>query len=157
VGTLDGANVEIVEEVGADNAFLFGLKAAEVQRMRQTGAYQPRELYDRESRVKRVTDVFLSNVFCAAEPDLFAWIFHTLLDPNDVHFHLADLPAYLDAHARVAEAFLDRRRWARMSMLNFARIGKFSSDRTVAEYAREIWEIEPVAPIRFTSTTAWSR
>ena len=143
LGTQDGANIEIREEVGEDNVFLFGLSAAEVKRMRQDGSYRPRDYYDRDVRVKRVADAFLSKAFCPDEPDLFGWIFRAILDPNDEHFHLADLPAYLEAHERAAEAFRDRQRWARMAILNVARIGKFSSDRTVAEYARDIWNITP--------------
>ena len=142
IGTLDGANIEILEEVGAENIFIFGLKAAEVRSMAQQGRYHPHDWYDRDPRVRRVADAFRSNLFCLAEPGLFAWIFHDILDGSDPYFHLADLPEYLDAHARAAEGYRDRRRWTRMSILNVARIGKFSSDRTMAGYARDIWNIE---------------
>jgi len=148
IGTLDGANIEILEEVGADNIFIFGLKAEEIQAMRRNGSYQPRGCYDQDSRVRRVADSFASRRFCPSEPDLFAWIYQTILGPGDEHFHLADLPAYLGAHHQAADAFRDRHRWARMSILNVARIGKFSSDRTIAEYARDIWNIESGSPHR---------
>jgi glycogen phosphorylase len=143
IGTLDGANIEILEEVGHENIFIFGLKTAEVQSLRQRRAYQPWRSYDGDARVKRVVDAFRSNLFSPAEPELFAWIFQILLDPNDAYFHLADLPAYLGAHEQAGIAFRDRERWARMSVLNVARMGQFSIDRTVAEYARDIWNIKP--------------
>jgi starch phosphorylase len=94
--------------------------------------------------VKRVVETFHSNLFCPAEPGLFAWIYDTLLDENDEYFHLADLPAYLEAQAQAGEAFDDRTDWTRRTILNVARIGKFSSDRTVREYARDIWDIKQV-------------
>ncbi len=141
IGTFDGANIEILEEVGHENIFLFGLKAAELQAMRQQKSYCPQDYYDRYPRLKRVTDTFLSHLFCPQEPDLFAWIFRSLLDESDEHFHLADLPAYLAAQEEVAETFRDRDRWAHMAILNVARIGRFSSDRTVTQYANDIWGI----------------
>ncbi len=144
VGTLDGANVEMQDEIGEDNLFLFGLKASEVAGMRRDGSYRPEEYYDHHVRVKRVTDVFKLNTFCPEEPGLFTWIFRTITDPADEHLHLADLQAYLEAHERAGEAFRDRERWARMCILNVARMGRFSSDRTVGEYAREIWNITPL-------------
>ncbi|MBZ5615866.1 MAG: glycogen/starch/alpha-glucan phosphorylase [Acidobacteriia bacterium] len=141
IGTFDGANIEILEEVGQENIFLFGLKAAELQAMRQQSSYRPQDYYDRDPRLKRVMDAFLSRLFCPQEPDLFAWIFRSLLDESDEHFHLADLPAYLAAQEEAAETFRDRDRWARMAILNVARIGRFSSDRTVTQYANDIWGI----------------
>ena len=144
IGTLDGANIEILEEVGAENIFIFGLNAREVQAMREQRSYRPRDDYDRDPRVKRVADACRSNLFCRDEPDLFAHIHQTILDGNDEYFHLADLPAYLKAQEKAGAAFNDRAAWARMAILNVARIGKFSSDRTVAEYARDIWDIKGV-------------
>ncbi len=144
IGTLDGANIEILEEVDAENIFIFGLRASEVQAMREQRSYRPRDNYDRDPRVRRVADAFRSNLFCPDDPGLFAHIHQTILDGNDEHFHLADLPAYLEAHEEAAAAFNDRAAWARMAVLNVARIGIFSSDRTVQEYARDIWHIEAV-------------
>ena len=100
IGTLDGANIEIREEVGAENMFIFGLKAAEVRAMREQKSYRPWEYYARDPRVKRVVDSFSSNLFCPQEPDLFAWIFASILDANDEHFHLADLTPYIDAQEK---------------------------------------------------------
>jgi starch phosphorylase len=142
IGTMDGANIEILEEVGKDNIFIFGLTSGEVLAMRERGSYRPQDIYDSDPRIARVADAFSSNLFCMNEPGLFSWIFQSILDAKDEHFHLADLPAYIGAQETASEAFCDRDKWARMSILNVARIGKFSSDRTVQEYARDIWKIE---------------
>jgi starch phosphorylase len=139
MGTLDGANIEILEEVGEGQMFIFGLKAAEVRSIREQKSYRPWEYYARHPRVKRVVDSFSSNLFCPHEPDLFVWIFASVLDGNDEHLHLADFTPYVEVQEKAGNAFRDRDRWTRMSILNVARMGKFSSDRTVAEYAREIW------------------
>ena len=142
IGTLDGANIEMLEEVGADNMFIFGLKTAELRAMREQKSYRPWEYYARNPRAKRVVDSFASNMFCSQEPDLFAWIFASVLDADDVYFHLADFIPYVEAQERAGRGFRDRNLWARMAILNVARMGKFSSDRTVAEYSREIWGVE---------------
>jgi starch phosphorylase len=141
IGTMDGANIEIFDEAGPENMFIFGLKVDEVRALRREKSYRPWEYYQQDVRVKRVADAFRSSLFCPQEPDLFAWIFRMLLDAGDDHFHLADLPAYLEAHQQAGEAYCDRTRWVGMSIRNVARMGKFSSDRTVAEYARDIWGI----------------
>jgi starch phosphorylase len=142
IGTLDGANIEILEEVGEDNMFIFGLKVAEIRAMREQKSYRPWEYCARNPRVKRVVASFSSNLFCPHEPDLFAWISSSVLDSNDEHFHLADFTPYVEAQEKAGGAFRDRNRWARMAILNVARMGKFSSDRTVTEYAREIWGVK---------------
>jgi starch phosphorylase len=144
IGTLDGANIEILEEVGAENIFIFGLKVGEVQAMREQRSYHPWDYCERDRCVKRVAEAFRSNLFCPREPDLFAWIYRTVLDEHDEYFHLADLPPYLEAQEKVGAAFNDPAGWARMAIMNTARIGKFSSDRTVGEYARDIWGIKKV-------------
>ncbi|MBI4525408.1 MAG: glycogen/starch/alpha-glucan phosphorylase [Deltaproteobacteria bacterium] len=144
IGTLDGANIEILQEVGADNIFIFGLRIDEVQRMRGHRSYCPWDYYNRNPRVKRVVDAFRSNLFCPHEPDLFSWIYQYLLDEKDEYFHLADLAAYLETQEISGKTFNDRAGWTRMALINIARIGKFSSDRTVKEYARDIWDIKSV-------------
>ena len=144
IGTLDGANVEILEQVGPENMFIFGLQAAELRAMRDAGSYQPRELYDQDAGVRRLVDSFASRRFCPDEPGLFTWACQTVLDSGDRHFHLADLPTYLEAHEKAAAAFNDRGRWTGMAIRNVARIGRFSSDRTVKDYAREIWDLKSV-------------
>ena len=144
IGTLDGANVEIRDAVGAENVFLFGLTADRIQTLRANAGYRPRELYDRDARLKRVIDAFESNLFSPKEPGLFHWIVDSLLDHGDAYFHLADLPAYIDAQHQVDDTFRQPATWASTAILNVARIGRFSSDRTVAEYARDIWGIAGV-------------
>ncbi|HZO90970.1 MAG TPA: glycogen/starch/alpha-glucan phosphorylase [Chthonomonadaceae bacterium] len=144
IGTLDGANIEIQEEVGAENIFIFGLKAEEIQQMREQGTYHPWEHYERSPALRRVLDALNENVFCPREPGLFGWIYQVLLYGGDPYFHLADMPSYSEAQARAGQAFTDPASWARKAILNVARTGKFSSDRTVAEYARDIWDVKSI-------------
>jgi starch phosphorylase len=141
IGTLDGASVEILEAVGPENIFIFGLTADQIQARRANGSYRPRELYERDPRLRRIVDAVGSNLFSPKEPGLFHRIVESLLDGGDTYFHLADLPAYLDAQRRVDEAFRQPSAWGSKAILNVARIGRFSSDRTVAEYASGIWGI----------------
>jgi len=144
IGTLDGANVELLAEVGAENIFIFGLTTDDIQRLRAGGSYRPRDLCAHNSHVKRIFDAFDSDRLCPDEPGLLRWINESVLDRGDVYFHVADLPAYIDLQHRVAEEFGRPAAWAAKAILNVARIGRFSSDRTVAEYAREIWRINRV-------------
>lgn len=144
IGTLDGANIEILEEVGEENIFIFGLQAHDIQTMRLRGSYHPRECYARHPALKRVIDVLSSDLFCREEPHLFQWIYAALVEQGDEYFHLADLPSYIDAQERVGAAFANRLGWATKAILNVARIGKFSSDRTIREYAGDIWRLESV-------------
>ncbi|MGH1363408.1 MAG: glycogen/starch/alpha-glucan phosphorylase [Calditrichia bacterium] len=144
IGTLDGANVEIREEVGEDNIFIFGLKAHEIIDLEKAQSYSPREIYDRSNKVRRVVDSFRSGLFCSDEPGLFDWITDKLLSPNDSYFHLADFESYIAAQESVSIEFQDRSVWARKAILNVARIGKFSSDRTIEEYAKDIWDVKAV-------------
>jgi starch phosphorylase len=144
MGTLDGANIEIMEEVGADNIFIFGLKAQDVQALRARGAYQPAEYYARSPLIRRVVDTFRTDVFCPQEPGLFGWIYQRLLEPGEQYFHLADLESYTAAQEKAGQTYTDGSAWARKAILNVARMEKFSSDRTIAEYARDIWGIRPV-------------
>jgi glucan phosphorylase len=144
IGTLDGANIEIMEEVGKDNIFIFGLKAEDIEAMRNQRSYNPWDYYHRNPFLERVMNSFNSNLFCPEEPDLFSSIYQSLLDHGDEYFHLADLQSYIEAQDKVGEEFKRPAVWARKAILNVARIGKFSSDRTIREYAREIWNIESV-------------
>ena len=143
IGTLDGANIEIKEEVGDDNIFIFGLRAEEIEMMREMRSYNPREYYDGNASVRRVLDALQSNRFCTDEPGLFTWIFDSLVG-QDEYFHLADLPSYINMQEMVTREFQQPGLWARKAIINVARIGQFSSDRTVLEYARDIWEIETI-------------
>jgi starch phosphorylase len=144
IGTLDGANIEIREEVGDENIFIFGLRAEEIQQMRNQGSYNPRAHYENNPYLKRVMDTFQSDLFCMDEPGLFGWIFNSIIEQGDEYFHLADLPSYIDAQQMAAREFRKKSIWTRKAILNVARIGKFSSDRTVSEYARDIWGIQPI-------------
>ena len=144
IATLDGANIEILDDVGGDNMFVFGLEVADLHAMHGKRSYRPRDLYDHDPRVKRMAQAFTSGLFSPEEPGLFSWVLQTILNPNDEYFHLADLPTYLAAHRNAAEAFKDPGRWMRTAILNVARIGRFSSDRAVLEYARDIWDLKQV-------------
>jgi starch phosphorylase len=141
IGTLDGANIEIMQEVGGDNIFIFGLTADEIQTMRERQLYNPWDYYRVDARVRRVMDSFKSDLFCPGEPGLFAWIYQSIMVGGDEYFHLADLPGYIEAQVRAGEEFRHPTVWSRKAILNIARIGKFSSDRTISEYARAIWNI----------------
>jgi glycogen phosphorylase len=144
IGTLDGANIEIMQEVGEENIFTFGLQAHEIHTLRAQGAYEPREYYMRYPALKRVLDALASNCFCRQEPDLFRWIYHALLDQGDRYFHLADLPSYIAVQAQVGAEFSNPARWACKAILNVARVGIFSSDRTIRQYAKDIWQIASI-------------
>jgi starch phosphorylase len=144
IGTPDGANIEIRDAVGPENMFIFGMTADQVQALRANGRYHPRDAYQRDPRVKRILDAFDSTLFSPTDPGLFHWIVDSILEHADPYFHVADLPAYLDAQHRVDDTFQEPDTWISKAILNVARIGRFSSDRTVGEYARDIWGIEPV-------------
>jgi len=139
IGTLDGANIEILEEVGNDNIYIFGLKAEDILAMRHHSRYRPEEYYFHSERVKRVMDAIKGEMFCPGEPGLFEWIFNALVHEGDYYFHLADFDAYVEAQSLAAGDFSQPVLWSRKAILNVARIGKFSSDRTIREYAQDIW------------------
>jgi glycogen phosphorylase len=143
IGTLDGANVEIEEEVGSDNIFIFGLKVEEVVAMQSQG-YNPWDYYYRDPDLRSVIDWLSSDVFTPGEVDAFMPIRRSLLDHGDPYMVLADFAAYCDAQNRADRAFKDQDLWARMAILNTARVGKFSSDRTISEYCKDIWKIQAV-------------
>lgn len=142
IGTLDGANIEIREEVGADNFFLFGLTADEVERTK-AGGYNPRAIYDSNPRLRQVLDSMVSGSFSRGDADLFRPVFDNLLSRDD-YLLLADYQAYVDCQERVGRAYRDQELWTRMSILNVARIGKFSSDRSIREYCEKVWDAKPL-------------
>ncbi len=144
IGTLDGANIEIMEEVGEENIFIFGHTAEQIREMRHQGTYDPHALYRENEWIRRVMDTFTTDLFCPHEPGLFRWIMDSLVYHGDYYFHLADFPSYIETQERVAQEYLQPDLWTRKAILNVARIGKFSSDRTVMEYAQDIWDIKPV-------------
>ena len=140
IGTLDGANIEIMEEVGRENIFIFGLNAGEVAALKQRG-YNPREYYQGNQDLKLALDMISGGAFSPSSPDLFRPIVDSLLDQGDRYMVLADYASYISCQDEVDNLFLDGEEWARRTVLNTAGIGKFSSDRTIAEYAAEIWDV----------------
>jgi starch phosphorylase len=139
VGTYDGANIEIREKVGEDNFFLFGLKENEIQEMRPN--YNPRKLYEESEYIKRILNAINSNLFCEKDsPTLFKPIFDELLN-RDYFFVLADLEAFNKAMKEAEKAYNDKQDWAKKAIYNVARVGYFSSDRAISEYAQKIWHI----------------
>ena len=141
VGTWDGANIEIAEEAGEENVFLFGLTAEQVLHTR--GWYSPRWHYENEPETRAALDMIFNNHFSREEPGIFEPIREALLTRGDYYLHLADLSAYVETQGRIADLWRDRRGWARKAVHNIARSGKFSSDRTIREYADEIWNVQP--------------
>ena len=141
LGTRDGATIEMAEEAGEENFFLFGLTAEQVAASR--GSYNPQWHYDNEPETRAVLNLIFSDHFSRYEPGVFTPIRDALLTHGDFYMHLADLGSYLDADQRVRELYADPHAWARKAILNVAGSGKFSSDRTIAEYSADIWKVEP--------------
>ena len=144
VATWDGANIEIAEEAGAENIYIFGLRAEQIEQMQRDDLYHSREYYDRDPRIKRVLDCFLNDRFSPSEPGLFRWIFDELINRGDRFFHIADLPQYIEINHKIDSDFQDSVKWRRMSILNTARSHKFSSDRTIGEYSADIWKLKRI-------------
>ena len=145
IGTLDGANIEIREEVGEDNFFLFGLNAAEVERTRRS--YDPNAMIASDPDLKQVMHLLEVGHFNQFEPGLFDPIIRSLRSPHDPWVTIADFRSYVEAQQRAAAAYRDRELWTTMSILNAASSGRFSTDRTMREYNEDIWQLEAVAPI----------
>ena len=142
LGTFDGANVEINQEVGDENMFLFGMRTADVATLRPT--YRSVDYAKKDPEIALALDMIRRNVFSLLKPGLFDPILRSLLEYNDYYMLLADLRSYSDAQDRVDAAYRDPARWNRMSLINIARSGRFSSDRAVMEYADKIWNVKPV-------------
>jgi len=142
IGTLDGANVEILDEVGEDNFFLFGMKVEEVQEHRHH--YDPAKVLEVDQDLHRVMELLKSGHFNQFEGGIFDDIIASLMDPGDPWVTLADFRSYVEAQERAEAAFVERERWLRMSIINCARSGRFSTDRTMQEYNRDIWKLEPI-------------
>ena len=141
IGTRDGATIEMAQEAGEQNFFLFGLTAEQVADSR--GWYNPHWHYDHEPETRAALDLISSNYFSPHEPGIFGPLYDTLLTHGDFYMHLADLKSYLEADQRLCELYADSDSWVRKAILNVAGSGKFSSDRTIAEYANQIWEVKP--------------
>jgi starch phosphorylase len=142
IGTLDGANIEIRECVGPENFFSFGLTTEEVRR-RKTEGYRPRALYEENAELRAALDALGSGAFSGGDAGLFQALVGSLLD-RDEFMVAADYPLYVACQERVSQVWRDPEAWTRMSILNVARMGTFSSDRAVREYCRDIWHVEPV-------------
>jgi starch phosphorylase len=143
IGTMDGANIEMCEEVGQENIYIFGCRAEEIACMRNT-FYSPWEYYHQYPEIRRVMDAIKSNRFCPDEPGLFGWLFDRILNEGDRYFHLADFISYLQVQKEVERDYVQPDLWNRKAILNVSRMGHFSSDRSVTEYARDIWGINIV-------------
>ena len=154
LGTMDGANVEIVEEAGLENEFIFGLSAAEVEEFQRNGQYNPFDDYNKVEGLKKVVDQLGDGTFDDDHKGIFRELQTSLLygvdgSRPDVYFLLRDFDSYREAQTRIDNAYKNKRDWARKALINIANAGKFSSDRTIMEYAREIWNIEPTEVIDF--------
>jgi starch phosphorylase len=142
IGTLDGANIEIRDAVGHENFFLFGLNAEQVAELKPH--YRPRDVYDANVTIREVLDFVASGALANRDRGLFAPLVDNLRD-SDPFLVLADFQSYLDAQARVSDLWLNPKAWTRQSILNVARMGKFSSDRSIRDYARTIWHLDPAS------------
>jgi starch phosphorylase len=143
IGTLDGANIEIRDAVGPENFFLFGHTEDEVVAMREKG-YNPMSVCESSLELKKALDMIATGFFSPEAPDLFRPIVDSLLSHGDYYMVLADYEDYMKAQAEVDTAYGDQERWTRMSILNTASMGRFSSDRSIMEYARDIWKVSPL-------------
>ena len=149
LGTMDGANVEIVQEVGEENAFIFGLSSEEVINYEKNGGYNPQDIYFNDWELKRVVDQLMDGTYSHGDHNMYINLYNSLLntqctDRADMYFILKDFRSYAEAQKRVEEAYRDQQRWSRMAMMQTACSGKFSSDRTIEEYVRDIWHLEKV-------------
>ena len=148
LGTMDGANVEIVDEVGKENAFIFGLSADEVINYENNGGYDPRVIYNTDDEIRQVLTELVNGTF-SADTELFRDLYNSLLNQNggeraDQYFILADFRSYAAAQKKVEEAYKDEKGWAKKALLNTACSGKFTSDRTIQEYVDDIWHLDKV-------------
>jgi len=143
IGTLDGANVEIMEEVGEENIYIFGHKTEEIEELKKNGNYNPRAIYENNSDIKRVVDLIETGFFALGNKPLFMPIVDYLLNEGDRYFVLADFDDYVRTHKKISEEFRNKDIWVKKAILNCVRMGKFSSDRTIKEYANDIWKVVP--------------
>jgi starch phosphorylase len=143
LGTMDGANVEIVEEVGKDNAVIFGLSAQEVIEFEHNHEYDPKTVYNSDMRVKKVVDQLVDGTYTQEDPNLFRELYDSLLN-EDQYFILKDFAAYAEAQKKIDEKYRDQHEWVRSSLINIAKSGKFSSDRTIQEYVDDLWHLDKV-------------
>jgi starch phosphorylase len=145
IGTLDGANIEIREQVGEDNIFIFGLNAEQAAKLRRDG-YDPRYYYNANPELKQVLDMIASGFFSSDSPDRFKPIIDSLMNEGDRYLLLADYESYVACQEHIDELYKNKHEWIRRAILNVAMMGKFSSDRVVREYAEKVWNVRPVPP-----------
>ena len=143
LGTMDGANVEIVEEVGSEHAFIFGLSSDEVINYEQHGGYNPMDIFNSDMDVRKVLMQLINGYYSPQDPDRFREIYDSLLK-QDQYFILKDFRSYAEARKKVEEAYRDEAGWAESAILNVSNVGKFSSDRTIQEYVDDIWKLDKV-------------
>ena len=149
LGTMDGANVEIVEEVGAENAFIFGMSSDEVISYENNGGYDPMEIFNSDMDIRRVLMQLINGFYSPQNPELFRPIYNSLLTKEetgvaDRYFILKDFRSYAEAQKKVEEAYRNEEGWAKSAILNVANVGKFTSDRTIEEYVDDIWHLQKV-------------
>ncbi len=149
IGTMDGANVEMVEEMGKENAFIFGMSAQEVIEHEQKRDYNPMDIFNSDQDIRKVLMQLINGFYSAEDSELFRDLYNSLLNTQctqyaDTYFVLKDFRSYAEAQQRVQEAYVDQERWARMAMMNVANVGKFSSDRTIQEYVDDIWHLDKI-------------
>jgi starch phosphorylase len=145
IGTLDGANIEILRDVGRENMFVFGLTSEQIDDLKRRGAYRPRDLYEHRPVIRRVLDTLREDRFSPNQPGAYRWLFDSL-SQDDKYFHLADLEDYLATQGKAAAAYADADGWSTKAILNVARTSMFSSDRTIRQYADEIWGVKSIPP-----------
>lgn len=149
LGTMDGANVEIVEEVGEENAFIFGLSSDEVMAFEKNGGYNPYDIYNNDEEIRRVVNQLVDGTYANGDTERYRDLYNSLLntkgsDRADMYFILKDFRAYAEAQEKVGKAYIDRDEWAKKALLNTACCGKFSSDRTIEEYVEDIWHLDKI-------------
>jgi starch phosphorylase len=149
LGTMDGANVEIVEEVGAENAFIFGLSSDEVMAYEKNGGYYPMEIYNNDPDVRKILTQMIDGTFSNGDTEMFRELYESLLNSwgggrPDCYFMLKDFASYADAQRRIDAAYRDQNWWTKAAILNIAHSGKFTSDRTIQQYVDDIWHLEKI-------------
>ncbi|MBQ1721725.1 MAG: glycogen/starch/alpha-glucan phosphorylase, partial [Lachnospiraceae bacterium] len=149
IGTMDGANVEMVQEMGEENAFIFGMSAEEVIQHERDRDYNPMDIFNSDADIRRVLMQLVNGFYSPDNTELFRDIYNSLLNTQctqyaDTYFNLKDFRSYCEAQEKIQEAYKDEARWAKMAMLNVANVGKFSSDRTIEEYVKDIWKINKI-------------
>jgi len=144
LGTLDGANVEINEKVGDENSFIFGLKVKDIEDIKKNGTYNPFDLYNNDKNIRRVLDSLFLGPWCENIPNRFRSIFDEIMNHNDEYFILLDFNSYLKECEKIDKYYLEKDKWLKSCLINIAKSGYFTSDRTIEEYNKDIWHLEKI-------------